>query len=255
MEIENFTIKNKVVRNNIPYIPGDFRGLIVGPSACGKSVVLFNLLLKDGWLDYNHLLVFGNSLHQKEYRIIREGFEKHLNKSELLNLFRNQDFMDPFEVLENLPSGGLRSKPEITAEFYEDCSKIPDPKELDPRLKNLLILDDCFLGPQSKARAYWSRGRHSSTNCVFISQNYFALDRRSIRENSNFIILYRQNSKSVHHIYEDHCTDLPFDEFKRLCERIWSEEYGFLVIDLTSDILDGKYREGFSRFYLPNEFH
>ena len=253
MEIENFTIHDKVVRNNSPYLPGDLRGLIVGPSACGKSVVLFNLLLKDGWLDYNHLLVFGNSLHQKEYRILEEGYKKHLKKEEILNLFRNQDFMDPLEAIKYLPSGGPHGG--VTAEFYENCDKIPDPKELDPKLKNLLILDDCFLGPQSKARAYWSRGRHSSANCIFISQNYFALDRRSIRENSNFIILYRQNHKSIVHIHADHCTDLPFDEFKELCERIWSRKYHFLVIDLTSDILHGKYRDGFSSFYLSNEFH
>ena len=99
MEIENFTIHDKVVRNNSPYLPGDLRGLIVGPSACGKSVVLFNLLLKDGWLDYNHLLVFGNSLHQKEYRILQEGYAKHLKKEEILNLFRNQTFMDPLEAI------------------------------------------------------------------------------------------------------------------------------------------------------------
>ena len=66
MEIENLAIKDRIVRNNSPYLPGDLRGLIVGPSSCGKSVVLFNLLLQDGWLDYNHLLVFGNSLFQKE---------------------------------------------------------------------------------------------------------------------------------------------------------------------------------------------
>ena len=254
MEIENLAIKDQIVRNNSPYLPGDLRGLIVGPSACGKSVVLFNLLLQDGWLDYNHLLVFGNSLFQKEYRIVQEGFEKNLKKSEILNLFRNQDFMDPFDALEHLPKRA-DGQGEITAEFYENCDKIPDPRELDRKLKNLLILDDCFLGPQSKARAYWSRGRHSNSNCIFISQNYFALDRRSIRENSNFILLFKQNNKSVQHIHEDHCTDLPFDEFKKLCERIWSEERHFLVIDLTKDILHGKYRDGFSRFYLAHEFH
>ena len=145
-------------------------------------------------------------------------------------MFRNQEFMDPLEAIKYLPGGGPHGR--VTAEFYENCDKIPDPKELDPKLKNLLILDDCFLGPQSKARAYWSRGRHSSANCIFISQNYFALDRRSIRENSNFIILYRQNNKSIQHIHEDHCTDLPFDEFKQLCERIWSRDYHFLVIEI-----------------------
>ncbi len=35
---------------------------------------------------------------------------------------------------------------EIKVEFFENSEMIPDPKTLDPTLKNLIILDDCFLG-------------------------------------------------------------------------------------------------------------
>ena len=60
---------------------------------------------------------------------------------------------------------------------------IPDPSELDPNAKNLLILDDCFLGRQNKADAYYTRGWHNNCDTIFLSQNYFRLPRQTIREN------------------------------------------------------------------------
>ena len=62
----------------------------MGKSASGKSTLLYNLLLKP-WLDYENLLVFGNSLHQSEYRIIKSGFEHGLGKEQIANVFRNQE--------------------------------------------------------------------------------------------------------------------------------------------------------------------
>ena len=38
---------------------------------------------------------------------------------------------------------------EIRADFYNDSQNIPDPSALDPTQKNLLLLDDCFLGKQN----------------------------------------------------------------------------------------------------------
>ena len=43
----------------------------------------------------------------------------------------------------------------VKANFYGDCAFIPDPSELNVEEKNLLILDDCFLGQQNKAEAYY----------------------------------------------------------------------------------------------------
>ena len=251
MNIQNFAIKNSLKRENNPLLPSSLRGLIVGRSNSGKTVLLQNLLLRNGWLDYDNLLVFGNSLHQEEYQIIKRGFEMRLGKEQLLNLFRNQEHVAPLDALENYKGNALGG---ITAEFYEDCDAIPDPKTLDPNKKNLIILDDCYLGKQNKAGAYYSRGRHSNCDSLYISQNYFALPRNSVRENSNIIFLYPQNSKSVQHIYQDHCTDLPFDEFTTLCRDIWKTKYNFLTIDLSSSILNGKYRKNLERFYIPRAY-
>ena len=75
-----------------------------------------------------------------------------------------------------------------------------------------------------------------------------------MRENSNLIILFEQNAKSVQHIYQDHCTDIPFEEFKALCQHIWSVKYDFLTIDLSSGILEGKYRKNLDQFFTPEKY-
>ena len=63
----------------------------------------------------------------------------------------------------------------VTASFYSDCELIPDPSELNPDTKNSLVLDDCFLGKQNKAKAYYTRKRHSNCDTIFLSQSYFRL--------------------------------------------------------------------------------
>ena len=73
MEISKLSIKSFVNRKNHDLLPKSLRALIIGKSSAGKSVLLYNLLLKP-WLDYDNLLVFGNSLHQPEYQVIKRGF-------------------------------------------------------------------------------------------------------------------------------------------------------------------------------------
>ena len=91
---EDFSWKNRMVkRMNNPLLPNNIRGLIIGKSNCGKTTVLLNLLLQPNWLDYNHLYVFGNTLHQQEYQILKKAFELGLSKQQICNIFRNQFFL------------------------------------------------------------------------------------------------------------------------------------------------------------------
>ena len=179
-------------RSNSPLLPANVRGLIIGKSNCGKTTLLLNLLLQPDWLDYNHLYVFGKTLHQQEYRILKKGFEVGLSKKQIANIFMNQNEfgkvkLPALEVIEQY--SGVK-KGDIKAEFFEDCTSIPDPAELDVEEKNLLILDDCFLGSQNKAEAYYTRGRQNNCDTFYISQSYFRLPRHTIRENMNFLVLF-----------------------------------------------------------------
>ena len=242
-------------RANCPLLPKNVRGLIIGKSSCGKTTVLMNQLLQPGWLDYDHLYIFGLSLHQMEYQLLKKGFEIGLSKNQIANVFANQKVikqkeLTPMEVL-NQYSGICKGK--IKADFFSDCTLIPDPADLDKDEKNLLVLDDCILGKQNKAEAYYTRGRHNNCDTFYISQNYFLLPRQTIRENANFIILFPQDLKNLNHIHADHCAnDMKLDEFKNFCSSIWNADgYNAVVIDLTSSKMNGKYRMNFDTFYIP----
>ena len=56
---EQYAWKVGMGRHNSPLLPQRIRGLIIGKSGCGKTTVIFNLLLQHRWLDYNHLYIFG----------------------------------------------------------------------------------------------------------------------------------------------------------------------------------------------------
>ena len=90
---DDYSWKSTNNRQNSPLFPKNIRGLIIGKSNCGKTTLLLDLLLQPGWLDYNHLYIFGNSLHQKEYQILRKGLEEALSKRQISNLFHQIYFI------------------------------------------------------------------------------------------------------------------------------------------------------------------
>ena len=77
-------------RENNPLLPRNLRGLVIGKSGCGKTTVIFNLLLQPGWLDYNHLYVIGKSLHQQEYKVLRKGLDAGLSKQQICSTVKKR---------------------------------------------------------------------------------------------------------------------------------------------------------------------
>ena len=143
-------------------------------------------------------------------------------------------------------------KSNIKCQFYESDSDVADPKELNTDEKNLMVFDDLLLEKQNKCEAYYTRGRHSGVDCFYLAQNYFKLPRQTIRENSNFICLFRQDLKNINNIYNDHVsTDMSKEEFRNLCKTAWNKPHSFVVIDLSSKKNEGKYRRGLDDFYIP----
>ena len=148
----------------------------------------------------------------------------------------------------------INKESDIKSYFFESASDVPDPRELSNEDKNLMIFDDLLLERQNKTESYYVRGRHSNVDCFYLAQNYFKLPRQTIRENSNLICLFRQDLKSLNHIYADHVgDDMTKDEFRKFCKNCWDNtQHGFIVIDLTSKKDNGKYRYGFDNFFIPN---
>ena len=146
----------------------------------------------------------------------------------------------------------IKKKSDIRCNFFESASDVPDPRELSSEDKNLMIFDDLILEKnQNKCESYYVRGRHSNVDCFYLSQNYFILPRKTIRENTNFICLFQQDLKNIDHIHGDHVGgDMTKEEFENFCIRCWERPHGFAVIDLTSKKDSGKYRSGFDNFFI-----
>ena len=83
---------NEVIsrRSNHPLLPKSIRGLTVGKLGCGKTTLLLNLLLRPEWLDYDNLCVFGKSLFQPEYRILKRTFEENLPERVYFEIVRDE---------------------------------------------------------------------------------------------------------------------------------------------------------------------
>ena len=77
MEVKNLAWNEHLSKRcNHPLLPQGIRGLIIGKSGCGKTTFLINLLLCPGWLDFNNINIFGKSLFQPEYHILKNAFEE-----------------------------------------------------------------------------------------------------------------------------------------------------------------------------------
>ena len=147
----------------------------MGKSGCGKTTLLLNLLLRPGWLDYNNLCVFGKSLFQPEYRILKTAFKENLPKECILRLFEMRDEIrdsqaPPSVVVQEWARSIGNNNSNIRWNLFETASDVPDPRGLDLKDKNLMIFDDLLLEKQNKCECYYIRGRHSNVDCFYLSQ-------------------------------------------------------------------------------------
>lgn len=226
-------------------LPVNFRMLIVGPSGCGKTTLLMRLLLEDKLLNYNKLYVFSKSLYQPEYQCLIEGFKYNLPKNniaELISLAKGIRKLDSSIEEAALGMKVINDKEgvepsEIEAEFYDSPDDIPDPRDLDKNIRNLIIFDDIMMdNKQTTAEKYYTQSRSANCDCIYLSQNYTRLPLHSIRSNANILIFFNSANRVVEQLYRDFSgIDLSVPAFKLLCANSWKEKYKFLVIDLSRD--------------------
>ena len=69
----------------------------------------------------------------------------------------------------------IKNKSNVKSSFFEMASDMPDPRELEPEDKELMIFDDLLLERQNKCECYYIRGRHVNVDCFYLLQNYFKL--------------------------------------------------------------------------------
>lgn len=203
---------------NRHFLPSSIRCLIVGPANCGKTNLLLNFLCNEGWVQYDKLYVYSNTLCQPKYRTLRAVFadlEGELGKE--------------------------------IAVFHSSQADLTLPENLDPTVRNALVFDDVLLDKQNIIERYFAQGRHSNAHVFYCSQSYTRIPKQVVRDNANLLVLFPQDELNMKHIYENHVGgDMDFAEFKATCRSCWERPFGFLTIDKTRALTQGRYKRMFN---------
>ena len=137
-----------------------------------------------------------------------------------------------------------KSPPEQFSNSKIKIKEISDEiKPLNEYENGIIVFDDILGSSNSRfIDQFFMRGRHNNLDIYYISQSYFDLPKRTIRNNSNKIILFNQTLKDIEHFYRDVAGyDMNYDEFKELCRKSWEEDYNYLYIDRSEKRDQGKY--------------
>jgi hypothetical protein len=230
---------------NHPNIPNTLAMIIVGKRNSGKTHILLRMLL-DGYvldeltdqlyvLDYNNIIIATKTDTQPKYQLLHHGFKNGLSRESIKSLFINQDKFNkiPIPQLCEYYAQQHPEKSNIKCLLTSDFSKIPQPESLDKNKKNLIIFDDCIDENQDLAKKYFTRGRHSSCNVIFITQNFTQLDRHSIRGQANFFILFKQLNTDLTRFFKDNVStdESEIKKFKDKVNTSLRKKYGYIAIN------------------------
>lgn len=196
-------------------LPSHVRCIMCGPSNSGKTNVMLNLLFDPNGLKFETVYVFSKSLYQPKYKYL-ERVLASIPEVEYFPFRENEEVLHPNEVKEN----------------------------------SVMIFDDVACEQQNNIRSYFTMGRHKNVDTFYLCQTYSRIPKHLIRDNANFLVLFKQDERNLRHVYEDHInTDMTWGKFKELCMYAWNKSrHGFLVVDKERDIDDGRYRLGIDEF-------
>lgn len=213
--IKNYEIESNKFRKHGKLFGGaSKRGIICGPSGCGKTSTIIALLTSKNGIRFENIYVYSKSLYQKSYEFLRA----------LLNSIKEIDYFETSIEKDIIP-----------------------PTDIKPN--SIIVFDDVICTNQSIMRDFYCFSRHLNTDCFYLSQTYSSIPKQLIRDNTNLLILFKQDNTNLKHIYDDHVSsDMSFQRFKELCGMCWQRDHDFVVIDKDCDLNSGRYRKKFENF-------
>lgn len=197
-------------------LPNSIRCIVCGPSNCGKTNLVISLLLHKDGPRFRNLYVYSKSLYQPKYLYL--------------------------EKVLNMVSGTSYNK-------YNHNNEILSPHEALP--DSIIIFDDVACENQNNIRDYFAMGRHKNIDCFYINQTYTKIPKQLVRDNSNLIVLFKQDDINLRHVYDEHVgSDMSWSQFREMCSAVWSKPYSYLVINKDCEKNKGGYRLAFDTFVI-----
>ena len=135
-------IPNIVNKTKKRIFPLPLRCLIVGTSGCGKTTLLYNLIIKEWGVPFHYLYIFLKSLEQDIYQNLKKAYEK-------------LSFKEDTEI----------------AYFFNSCEELITIDECEPN--SLVLFDDCVnVQQQQIIKDYFVRGHHKNISCIYLTVLY-----------------------------------------------------------------------------------
>ena len=187
--------------------PNIIRCGILGPSGIGKSNVLLTILFHIK--PFHNLYLCSKTPYQDKYQLLAELIENHNKKK--------------------------NKEKKITFHRIVNVENLPEPEKVER--DSIIVFDNILTENQERIANFFLRGRHHrDISCFYLSQAYTKIPKKSgIRENFNYLILFRQDLVNLRQIHTEYVSDISFEKFKQFCNTCWHEPYGFLVIDVENE--------------------
>jgi len=210
------TVVENVTNKHGRLLPNQSRALFTGPSGSGKTNVMIGLLTHPRGLRYEHVYLFSKTSFQPMY--------KNMQK-----------------IIESIPGMSFNHMI-VSGNRNNQIPSFPT--------NSIVIFDDVTPDSFQDIRNCFSYGRHNNIDVFFLIQTYTAAPKHLCRDNSNFIVLFKQDSLNLKHVYDDHVMgDMDFPSFQKMCHIAWQEPYSYLSIVKDFPLNAGRYRQGLDNFF------
>ena len=218
MEIINFDNNDKR-ENKHHFLLPDCHYMIIGPTGCGKTNLLCNLLTR--WMQADKITIYTINNDQEKYILLREFFDA------------------------------------VEEETGENILEIANPEdvipidELDDIEQKVIVFDDIKIDRKNmdRIKEYFSLSRNRCCNCIYLTQSYYDVP-KYIRRNTKCFCLYPGlDNRDIRFIANDHASSLTGGKLSEIYKTATDGPYNFFTIDKTSKHTPEMYRRNFNQFY------
>ena len=185
----------KILYSNHPV-----RCIITGPSECGKSVFLTNLILNI-ISEYDKICIYSPNSSSRFISNLIKCFSKYIPINKIPTILNEEDIDI---VIDELVNNKDFQKSDCEIETYESIEELKFPQDYENN--SIIILDDLNQKEMDDPRvqAMFKRSRHNNLSIFIISQDYYELSKKTTRCNGNSYHIFKPNNfRDVQNLYQD----------------------------------------------------